>query len=72
MKLVPPAFIEEPGLCKGHTEMQVLGHSLSISYLATYLLCVPSISTKVFIKDIFKGLTIKLDELREKKKEQQR
>lgn len=34
-------------------------HSYSINYLATYL-CVPSISTKVFCKGIFKGLTISM------------
>ena len=51
--------VKEASLLKGQTQVCVLWHSYSINYLATYL-CVPSISTKVFCKGIFKGLTISM------------
>ena len=59
------SHVEEASLLKGQTQVCILWHSHSINYLATYL-CVLSTSTKVFFKDIVKGLTIKLYELREK------
>lgn len=58
-------FVKWADSCKGRTEVQVLGHSHSSSYLATYL-CVPYTSPKAFFTDIFKGLAIKLGEVREK------
>ena len=61
MELAPPSFVIL-------VSKSVLWQSYSINYLATYL-CVPSISTKVFFKDIFQGLTIKLCKLRGKSPE---
>lgn len=59
------SHVEEASLLTGQTQVCMLWHSHGINYLATYL-CVPSTSTKVFFKDVVKGLTLKLYELREK------
>lgn len=60
--------VEEASLLKGQTQVCVLWQCCSINYLAPYL-CVPSISTEVFFKGIFQGLSIKLCKLRGKSPE---
>lgn len=58
------SHVKEASLLKGETQGRVLWHSPSTRHLGTDF-CVPSPSTKAYFKDVFKGLPIKLYELKE-------